>query len=567
MADQIALRTSETQVSAGSAVSVTAAFRDRATAAASTPSSIRYRVDCLTNGANIVNWTSVSAASSTTIDVAGGHNAIIDETNEYETRQLLVEIDTGLTTQSRQAITWRVKNIRTFVPTASFQDDLLLEPYHPITDAEDSAGVTPTNYQYPVGHMFRYGVPTDGTSNCTPALNKAIAVAAQVTSGVRFYFPAIGTVYRFTTQPDDIEGAFQAYGDGRQTVLYRDFNGSSNEGGLFNFRAAADFSVVRDMSILSVSGRTGGCLISFVADSTNNVSMGCLSNLRLTTTGTDTHAYAIYIDGVLNTDDPKGVRSMFIENCDVFGGTSGAIYMRSVVAARITGTCTYQAGGTSGQIVVTGDGTTQSSYVTIDGATIAGIDLSECENVACLVGFLNGSFVRAATALRSGLAFTQGVESIFERTGGNQVTARYNASNGRAGLMTAANSGQTFLGGNLTHSGTGNVYNHDITGLSWWVGDPFANGELEIGSLSGTAGNAANLGTTGRALRLTALGNICPGRTSATNMTDGFIYVPARAGPPSGTPTAITGFAPMYFDTTNNDFYIYDGGWIKVTLA
>jgi len=94
-----------------------------------------------------------------------------------------------------------------------------------ITPAEVSAGVTPTSYQYPVGHMFRYGIPTDGTSDCTPALNKAIAVAAKVTSGIRFYFPAIGTVYRFTTLPDYINEAMQVYGDGRQTVLYRDFDG------------------------------------------------------------------------------------------------------------------------------------------------------------------------------------------------------------------------------------------------------------------------------------------------------------------------------------------------------
>src|SRR5262245_39334764 len=31
------------------------------------------------------------------------------------------------------------------------------------TAAELAAGVTPTDYRYPVGHMFRYGIPTDGT--------------------------------------------------------------------------------------------------------------------------------------------------------------------------------------------------------------------------------------------------------------------------------------------------------------------------------------------------------------------------------------------------------------------
>ena len=71
MADIIALRVAESIVSAGSAVTVTANFRDRTTAAASTPSSIRYRVDCLTSKTNVINWTSVVAASSVEIIVGG----------------------------------------------------------------------------------------------------------------------------------------------------------------------------------------------------------------------------------------------------------------------------------------------------------------------------------------------------------------------------------------------------------------------------------------------------------------------------------------------------------------
>lgn len=430
-----------------------------------------------------------------------------------------------------------------------------------ITPAEVSAGVTPTSYQYPVGHMFRYGIPTDGTSDCTPALNKAIAVAAKVTSGIRFYFPAIGTVYRFTTLPDYINEAMQVYGDGRQTVLYRDFDGGAADEGIFNFRTLGDFCVVRDMSILSVSGRTGGCLISAIADATNNVSMGYFHNLRLSTTGTNTHAYAIYIDGVLNTDDPKGVRALAFADCDVFGGSSGAIYMRSVIACRLNGVSTYQAGGTSGKIVVTGDGTTNSSYVYINGATVAGVELSNCEYVTVVVPFMNGTVTQDSTATNV-LILTRQSEAVFERTGGNQVTARFNASNGRVGFFTSANSGQSFVGGNLTHSGAGNVFDHDITGVSWWMGDPSANGALEIGVATGTAGDSVGAGSTGRVLSMTTAGNVSPTRTAATNMTDGFIYVPAAAGPPSGTPTAISGHAPLYVDTTNNKLYFYStGAW------
>lgn len=46
----------------------------------------------------------------------------------------------------------------------------------------------------------------------------------------------------------------------------------------------------------------------------------------------------------------------------------------------------------------------------------------------------------------------------------------------------------------------------------------------------------------------------------ATNMTKGFIYVPAAAGTPTGTPVAVSGCAPLYVDTTANKLYFYSGG-------
>jgi len=47
----------------------------------------------------------------------------------------------------------------------------------------------------------------------------------------------------------------------------------------------------------------------------------------------------------------------------------------------------------------------------------------------------------------------------------------------------------------------------------------------------------------------------------ATNATGGFLYIPTCAGTPTGTPTAVTGLIPMVYDTSNHQFWFYDGGW------
>lgn len=53
----------------------------------------------------------------------------------------------------------------------------------------------------------------------------------------------------------------------------------------------------------------------------------------------------------------------------------------------------------------------------------------------------------------------------------------------------------------------------------------------------------------------------------ATTVTDGFLYIPTTAGAPTGTPTAVTGLAPIVFDTTNHKIWFYNGGWKGVVVA
>lgn len=53
----------------------------------------------------------------------------------------------------------------------------------------------------------------------------------------------------------------------------------------------------------------------------------------------------------------------------------------------------------------------------------------------------------------------------------------------------------------------------------------------------------------------------------STSSTDGFLFIPAVAGTPTGTPNSRSGFVPICYDTTNDELYVYNGSWKSVALA
>jgi hypothetical protein len=109
--DQVAIVIPKTRVNEGDNFTATAHFRDRATSAGDAPTTIEYRIDCLTTGQEIEDWTTLTPGTSVSIALASDYSAIISRCNEYERKQLTVMADRGLPFQRSQQAFWTVKNL------------------------------------------------------------------------------------------------------------------------------------------------------------------------------------------------------------------------------------------------------------------------------------------------------------------------------------------------------------------------------------------------------------------------------------------------------------------------
>jgi len=110
MSDQVEIQLPRTVVEEEDAFSAVAYFRARATRTALAPTTVHYKVDCLTTKTALVPWTSVSAAANVSIPISSTVNAILEGTKRQERKQLLVKADDGLSTQVTGRTTWLVNN-------------------------------------------------------------------------------------------------------------------------------------------------------------------------------------------------------------------------------------------------------------------------------------------------------------------------------------------------------------------------------------------------------------------------------------------------------------------------
>ena len=96
-----------------SSIAVLVNFRDSSDAAAA-PTTIHYRIDNLSTGDNLLDWTTVSPASSATITIKASENIIKNEGNRRERYQITVAADKDTDDETRDTAFWVCENIEGF---------------------------------------------------------------------------------------------------------------------------------------------------------------------------------------------------------------------------------------------------------------------------------------------------------------------------------------------------------------------------------------------------------------------------------------------------------------------
>ncbi len=243
-------------------------------------------------------------------------------------------------------------------------------------EAAIAAIPTPSGLTDQVLYGSDYGIVADGITDDTAAFNTFMAACK---AGERKGELQRGTI-RFASKPNDIDFNWDLGGKGLvTTVIIRDYNGTGVVGCL-NLTDGSSGTRIHDMSVQSSSGKTAGSMICVTSSTTYAISGISFENLWLTTGGTDTQTYTLYIDGTLKTTSPSGIRDVFLKNVHAFGATDFAVGIQSVIGLSWMGGGIYPAGGTGNGVVIGGINTAnnKSTFINLNLSTCGGLNLTNC---------------------------------------------------------------------------------------------------------------------------------------------------------------------------------------------
>jgi hypothetical protein len=345
--------------------------------------------------------------------------------------------------------------------------------------------------------VMDFGADPTGTLDSRDAFNAAIQTEGTV------YVPQ-GTY--IINSAITITNPVKLIGDGTQkTNIHRNYSpgtSTANDAeGIFNIRDGGSGVILQDMTLRSLAGQSGGCLVSLI-NTTANFGLFKFDQVNFTTTGTSTHQYTIYADGTAVTTAPIGIRGLDMIACTVFGGGISTLLIKGVLKFSFLGGGVFTAGGAAGSNVRF-DGSaavpTQSfQFLPADCSCPISFDYAKLGIFGC--GIMGAVTNTSNTENVYGFGFTGSLQqnwgnsAFFDTSTGLKMTANQKISN-KGGT---ANFALEMLGNITGFSKAGTVTTIGQTGVALSTTCPntqtfgFANQSSKMFTIS-TGGGAATL--------------------------------------------------------------------------
>lgn len=216
--------------------------------------------------------------------------------------------------------------------------------------------------------IVSYGGNGNGVADNTTPYNDFIAACAASSNRDCIIPPG---VYVFNSQPNCISSNIHLFGGGGLDAveLKRNYNGAGNKG-LVCIEAGGGGTTVENLVILAAAGTSSGSMLSIIATTTTQISSVVLKDLRLSTLGSCTNNYSLYVDGTGATSAPIGVRDLAMSNVVTFGAVNASQAFLGVAGLTSVGTANYQAGCATESIglIIGGTAGVPSSVINISSA-------------------------------------------------------------------------------------------------------------------------------------------------------------------------------------------------------
>jgi hypothetical protein len=268
-------------------------------------------------------------------------------------------------------------------------------------------------------------------------------------------------------------------------------------------------------------------------------------------------------------------------------------YMTSTYAAKLDSmtagasvSSVSVSGGSTG-LTTSGSPITASGTITLDGVLSVANGGTSSTSASSAISFLagattNGQYLRGNGTVVQ-MSAIQAVDLPQIALGGSAVSGTLQVINGGTGQSNVFSDGDLLIGKSLGSTlarakltaGT-NISITNGSGTITIAATGTGTGDV-VGPGSATDGDFVLFdGATGKLIKGASyrqVGGDIIGPIGGSSMIDGFVYIPAGSGAPTGTPTNVSGTnVPMYFHTnsaTNTDvLYIHNGtSWKSVALT